>query len=213
MAKINMGILDGFIGKVGTVVGFKHFGKSIMRAYQKAVKNPRTAEQRLVRAKFGLLGRMGTALLPAIDEGLAPAAARKQLTPLNAFVQYNWRNTRGDDAESVSVDFTGVALSLGSLQLPGFGTPDFGEELTVKVGYAPNSDVPGTDDDDAVYIAVYQPDSGQAVTSKAAKRSEGTVSVKVPSTWSGLSVHTYGFAVGVGGRNSGTAYLGLGTIS
>ena len=42
MAKTENGILDGFIGKVGTVVGYKWNGKSVMRAYVRYPHNPRT---------------------------------------------------------------------------------------------------------------------------------------------------------------------------
>ncbi len=34
MGKLQMGILGGFIGKVGTVVGFNWKGKDVMRAYK-----------------------------------------------------------------------------------------------------------------------------------------------------------------------------------
>ena len=45
MAKQQSGILGGYVGKVGTVVGYFWNGKPCMRAYKRQVRNPRTAAQ------------------------------------------------------------------------------------------------------------------------------------------------------------------------
>ena len=43
MGKVRMGILDGFKGKVGTVVGSFWKGKKVMRAYNEFPSNPAPA--------------------------------------------------------------------------------------------------------------------------------------------------------------------------
>ena len=62
MAKMNWGILDGFFGKVGTVVG--SFWKSIpvMRAYKRVVRNPKTESQQLVLEEHSLSASRRSAL-------------------------------------------------------------------------------------------------------------------------------------------------------
>ena len=54
MGTIKQGILGGFSGKVGTVVGSSWKGISYMRGQAQSVKNPRTAKQMAQRDKFSL---------------------------------------------------------------------------------------------------------------------------------------------------------------
>ena len=52
MGKIKQGILGGFKGKVGTVIGASWNGISYMRGLPQSVKNPKTAAQQAQRAFF-----------------------------------------------------------------------------------------------------------------------------------------------------------------
>lgn len=52
MGKFNQGILGGFTGKVGNVVGARSRGQWIYRAYQGVVKNPKTIAQTKQRDQF-----------------------------------------------------------------------------------------------------------------------------------------------------------------
>jgi hypothetical protein len=54
MGTIKKGILGGFSGKVGTVVGASWRGISYMRSLPQKVRNPRTQGQRSQRNKFAL---------------------------------------------------------------------------------------------------------------------------------------------------------------
>lgn len=52
MGKISAGLLGGFSGKVGTMVGAIVKGQATVRAYQKYVTNPKSARQMQVRDQF-----------------------------------------------------------------------------------------------------------------------------------------------------------------
>ena len=54
MAIVKDGILGGFSGKVGNIVGLTLNGVPIMRAAPKASQKPPTEKQRLQRLKFSL---------------------------------------------------------------------------------------------------------------------------------------------------------------
>lgn len=56
MGTINQGILGGFRGKVGNVVGFFWKGQAVMRSLAGSVANPRTPAQRAFRSRFALAG-------------------------------------------------------------------------------------------------------------------------------------------------------------
>ena len=69
MGKIKQGILGGFKGKVGTVIGASWNGIAYMRGLAQSVKNPKTAAQLQQRAFFkdlqGLVGQLTDEQLPA----------------------------------------------------------------------------------------------------------------------------------------------------
>ncbi|MBQ9417208.1 MAG: hypothetical protein IJU19_01365 [Bacteroidales bacterium] len=216
MAKVNLGILDGFNGKVGTVVGYSRYGKDWMRAYTDEVSDRRSGEQLLVRARFRLLSLVGSGMLTALQVGLAEAPRRHGNTPSNTFMHLNWVNATGATPAAVEVDYASLQLSEGHLPQPSFSQASFAQSQSVSVEFPTHSDLPKTSDDDLVYLFVYQPESNMGLLSPAVSRSTGSISLLVPSEWVGLDVHVYGFAIGDGEENAGmrssTAYLGSGTI-
>ncbi len=99
-------------------------------------------------------------------------------------------------------------------------TPDFDTESQVTVQFDAVAGVTNSGSDDKVYLFVYQPDTGQSVLSTPVKRSERSITVAVPSEWSGMRVHLYGFVVGATESKemntfcmvSPTTYVGTGDI-
>lgn len=215
MGKINQGILDGFNGKVGTVVGYKIFGKKFMRAYVDKIHNPRTSPQQDNRERFKTLTQLASAFLGAINIGLQRVAKEMRNTACNSFMRINHGavSVMGGEAE---VDFGSLKCSLGALPKVGFGNASFAEPLRVSVSYDTSADMPRADAQDKVYLFVYQPDTREGLLSAPELRNTGSVEVRVPSTWTGLTVHVYGFAVGDGRENSGlrseSTYVGTGVI-
>lgn len=57
MGKFNQGILGGFTGKVGNVVGYRSRGEWLYRQYQGIVANPKSAKQEANRFVFASLGK------------------------------------------------------------------------------------------------------------------------------------------------------------
>lgn len=65
MGKFNQGILGGFTGKVGGVVGARSRGQWIYRAYQGVVKNPKTIAQTKQREQFKIFSQEVTKVCKA----------------------------------------------------------------------------------------------------------------------------------------------------
>lgn len=65
MGKFNQGILGGFTGKVGGVVGARSRGQWIYRAYQGVVKNPKTIAQTRQREQFKIFSQEVTKICKA----------------------------------------------------------------------------------------------------------------------------------------------------
>lgn len=65
MGKFNQGILGGFTGKVGNVVGARSRGEWVYRAYQGVVKNPKTTSQVKQREQFRIFSQEVTKVCKA----------------------------------------------------------------------------------------------------------------------------------------------------
>ncbi|MBR1766906.1 MAG: hypothetical protein IJ745_07740 [Bacteroidales bacterium] len=214
MAKINLGILGGFNGKVGTVVGSFWKGIPVMRAYVRNIRNRDTAAQRLVRMRFALLGEMTSAFNGALLLGLKNTAARNKMTEGNVFVKLNWDKVTVSADGVSSVDYAQMVLSQGPLDNVLFGSARFDTPSQVDISFGANDDGDRSDAEDNVYVFVYNPESKSGSLSKAAKRGDATMSIKVPAQWNGSKVHIWGFTVSndLNPVSSRSTYIGTGTI-
>lgn len=223
-----MGILDGFKGKVGTVVGAFWKGKKVMRGYNEFAANPRTRSQRLNRARFGTLMTMEPAFMPILRVGLGILADKRSNTEGNNFVNLNWRAVTATTPEEVSVNYSTLKVSKGNLPQVNFHTPDFETEGEVSVTFDSAMGATYAGEDDKVYLFAYQPDLNQSAMGRPVLRQTGSISLAVPSTWSGMKVHLYGVVVGKSdtydpltpelgennfGKVSDTVYVGTGDIA
>lgn len=215
MGKMRMGILDGFVGKVGTVVGSFWKGKKVMRGYNEFPAYSNTEPQALQRAKFGLLGEMGGALLGALQIGLKSYAASKVSTEVGEFVQLNLPRVSGT-VRNLTVAYEGLELSRGTLTSVGFDEPDLESPLTVKVGISESrTGAADAKEDDQVFVALYNKSLSKGmVNAEGVKRTDEVVEIVVPGHWQGTQVEMWGFVKAADSALcSGTTYLGSGTIA
>lgn len=66
MGKIKKGILGGFSGRVGNVIGGAWKGIDYMRSEATSISNPRTTKQVEVRENFSVLGKLMSGALPVL---------------------------------------------------------------------------------------------------------------------------------------------------
>jgi hypothetical protein len=88
MGKINRGILGGFTGKVGNVVGSSWKGIETMRALPISVLNPRTTAQVGNRTRFGDISTLAASILTTIVKPLNDRFASK-MSGYNMFTSRN----------------------------------------------------------------------------------------------------------------------------
>lgn len=218
MAEIRGNLFGGFTGKLGLTYGRYVHGVNLGASMPtKRADKKASAQQKDLMERFAILGTMASAFLNAIRLGLKVAA--KTMGPLvsefDAFVKINKDQVHVEGGVS-EIEYGGIQIAKGTLPMVGFNAPSFDEPLRVSVAFTPNSEFPGADADDNVYIVVYQPDTNQSVMSAPVKRSASAVEVRLPSTWSGMTVHVYGFAIGAGRENTGvisaSAFIGTGNV-
>ena len=218
MGKVQVGILDGFVGKVGTVVGSFWKGLPVMRAYKRSTKDANTNAQQLIRTRFAAITSLASAFLYAVRLGFKQAARSKKITETDLFVKLNWECIHADTPGAATCDYTELKIAQGSLPEVLFGNVSFAEPLQVAVPMTDTSGVIGADSHDIVYLFVYSPEAGAGIISDGRNtRADESAAVNVPAYWNGHRVHVWGFAIGNGTDNKGiisdSRYLGSGTIS
>ena len=88
MAKVRQGILGGFRGRIGNVVGTGWKGIAVMKSLPLTVANPRTAGQVLQRGKFSTLVNIASVILAGIIKPLWDRFA-SGMSGYNAFISAN----------------------------------------------------------------------------------------------------------------------------
>ena len=109
MGKIKQGILGGFNGTTGSVVGASWKGIAYMRGKAQSIKNPRTALQQENRTTFGLVSELISKALAVVNIGFRMYAVKQ--SAYNAAVRENMLIQANNQEE---FDFSRVAFSKGS---------------------------------------------------------------------------------------------------
>lgn len=110
MAKLKAGILGGFSGKIGNIVGGTWKGIDYMRGLALSVANPKTAKQTAQRGAFTEIVKFTKSILVGAIKPLWDRFAVRQ-SGYNAFIQGNIKNF---DTDGIKKD-TNLVLSRGSL--------------------------------------------------------------------------------------------------
>lgn len=153
MGRISQGILGGFSGRVGTVVGSNWKTVHYMRALAVSVNNPRTDKQQHQRTKFGMTVAFLKAINPYIRVGYKDYTRRQ--SSFNAAMSYIIRNAVKGEGLNLSIDYAKVLVSRGSL-MPAFNAKSTVAGNKVTFTWTDNSgmgDARGTDV--AMPLAIY----------------------------------------------------------
>ena len=207
MGTIKKGILGGFSGKVGTVVGASWKGIDYIRSLPTTVRNPRTKGQVSQRTKFSVTMDFLKPLTPVIRQGFSADASGK-ITAMNAAMSYNLMNAITGEFPDLVIDYERAVIARGSLYgaesaaaTAAAGEVDFDWDLTTSSNSGVN---------DSVVLVAYIADKKDCVYNDSlGKRMEGYGSLAVPAIWAGDTVHTYIFFISEDGkRNSNSIYTG-----
>ena len=217
MSKNNMGYMGDQIGKLGTAVGRKWKRKMVYAAYQKNVRNPKTDDQMLVRARFTMLTGLSQRFYPATKLGLQAMSSNRQCTEGNCFLNLNYGHVSGNTPETLEVSLPALEVSSGPVPAVNVGASlnvSQPNKVTVQLTYTDPTN-PFSSTDDVIYAFAYCPAVRQGrLSDGVARRTDDKVSVEnLPASWSGLEVYVYVFVVGgkkshYAGYASQTIYAG-----
>lgn len=119
MGTIKQGILGGFSGKVGTVIGGNWKGIDYMRSKAASISNPKTEAQLDQRARFAAALKFLQPLTPFLRIGFKNYAVK--MTAFNSAMSYNLNNALVGSYPEYFIDYASALVSRGSL--PGAMNP------------------------------------------------------------------------------------------
>ena len=211
MGKIKQGILGGFKGKVGTVIGSSWNGISYMRGIAQSVKNANTPAQQTQRAFFkevmGITGQLSNEqlafLFPLTPKGMTRRNALAQQLAADALV----------DGNNKSVDLANVT-TLGNAptaDLPAAAIVADGDNLAISWDGASDFRSAHADEYPAVFVANVTKKKVFLLNSSVPFGSSGVQSFSVGLSAYGEASDTFsGFMLSTGSK---IALVGFGTLS
>ena len=212
MGTISKGILGGFSGKVGNVIGGNWKGIDYMRSKASRRNFTPTQAQLEQQLKFGLAIRFAQTFGGLAEISFGNFAIRK--TGINSAVSYILKNAITGLYPTFSIAYGNVLISRGDL--PNVLAPNTlaGPASLVTWNWTDNSGVGIAKATDKALLAAYCPALNQCVyTTGSAGRSTGTDSLNLAS-FSGQDVHCWiGFISEEGKNVASSNYTGMITVT
>lgn len=190
MGTINHGILGGFSGKVGPVVGTRWNGIDIMRSRSTNRSDTKTAAQLERRARFAAIIDFLKPLKGFLFIGFKSKAVR--MSAFNAATSYHMANAISGTYPDYQIDYSKAMVSQG--KLPGALNPaaSSGQDAEIGFTWANNSSRINAGADDKAILIIYNPVKQMALSfMEGNTRLAGNQSVTLPAGFSGDEVHCY----------------------
>lgn len=190
MATILNGILGGFSGKVGTVIGSNWNGIDYMRSRAAYISQPNTPAQLEQRARFGLVGKFLRPLIPFLRVSYKSLAVKK--SAFNAAMAYTLENAVKGLYPTLDIDYTKVLVSQGNLLGAENALAVSTTAHTIDFTWDDNSSEFGADATDKVVLVAYNSTLKKFSTVVGtATRSQGAQTMTLPENYSSELVQTY----------------------
>lgn len=208
MGKISKGILGGFSGKVGNVVGGNWKGIDYMRIKPSTVANPQSKGQVDQRSRFSIALQFLQPMKEFIKVGFKNYAIK--MTAFNSAMSYNVQNAVIGDYPEFEIDYASALLSRGGLAQALNANANAPAAGQVQFTWDDNSDYGNANATDKVMVLAYNPAKNEAIyLTGAALRNSGEQTLTVPNYFSGDVVLTYIAFISEDGKNvSNSTFVG-----
>lgn len=192
MGSINKGILGGFSGKVGSVVGANWRGKDIMRSVPKPSSKEPTEKQVLQRAKFKLAVSFLQPVKSIQKEYFGVASGSKSRSDMA--VSYTMQQAVDTASGSPELIFNKVLITKGDLA--GFQNPEVEvqQDETLELSWSDNSSQGNASATDVANAVCYSEDlKSFEIYEVLALRSAMGASIVLPQFYAGKEIHLWMF--------------------
>lgn len=190
MGKISQGILGGFSGKVGNVIGGNWKGIDYMRVKPSNVANPKTDGQLDQRSKFSTVLQFLQPMKDFVKVGYKNYAIK--MTQFNSAMSYILKNAVTGSYPNYTIDYANALISRGSLAGVMNGAATSSVAGAVEFTWDDNSSEGNAKATDKALILAYNKSKGEAIfVTEGAVRTAGTQTLTVPDDFSGDSVECF----------------------
>ena len=190
MGTINQGVMGGFSGKVGTVIGGNWNGIDYMRSRASNRSDAKSGPQLDQRARFLTIIQLLKPLKGFLRMGFKSKAVN--MSAFNAATSYNLENALTGTFPNYQIDYSRVMVSQG--KLPGALNPTAisGTVAEIEFTWENNSSEIGSRADDRAVLVIYNPARQSALSfMNGNSRLAGSQRVSLPANFSGDEVHCY----------------------
>lgn len=190
MGTFQKGILGGFRGTVGTVVGATWRGMDILRSRPRKSSKPPTAAQLEQRAKFGLISQFLRPMRPVLRSFFGQPASERSRS--NLATSYHIRQALMGNYPDFEIDFQKVVVSKGELTRLENPVLTPAAQAVLQIFWTDNTGEGQAKTDDLLFVVVYnQTRRDSRYKLQAATRATGTYAYNLPDTWIGDKLHFY----------------------
>ena len=209
MAKQTDGILGGFNGKVGTVVGYRWKGIWCVRSHNALARNPRTEAQQAHRAMFKAEVQLAGKMRWAVNVGLKLPADEMNMTAQNLFVKGNQHAFSSVDG-FFKVDYAALQVSCGPVAPVAMTEASVDEDNVLNIKFEKNPLHRSCDSHDSIFFWIFSEELQEGYLSNPVYRRMQKAAVALPDEFQGTTLHVYAFAQDEQGRCSETGYAEAG---
>jgi len=207
VGKIKTGILGGFQGKVGTVIGSTWRGESIMRALPKTAAKAPTESQRIQRLKFKAVSEFLNPLRSTLSTYFGNDTGVK--SKYNMATSYHITNAVEVTEQGTQILYPRVLVAKGTL----FGFQNLTttqSETVITLNWEDNTVFGNAKAEDTVNVVCYIEEVNTFYVFEGIANRDGlTASVTLPQNFLGYNVEVYAFLYDtVSKTSSNSVYLG-----
>lgn len=212
MGKIKTGILGGFQGKVGTVIGSTWRGENIMKALPKSSGKAPSEMQKMQRLKFKTISEFLNPLRSTLSNYYGNGAGVKSRYDLA--VSYHLQNAIEVAEDTTTILFNRVMVAKGSL----FGFQNASQTVgtggVIDLTWEDNTSFGNAQASDSVSVVCYSEAFGLFyVFENIGTRDSLSAQVSLPAQLLGTEVQLYAFLYNASTKTaSNSAYLGNATL-
>jgi uncharacterized membrane protein YgcG len=189
MGKIVQGVLGGFSGKVGAVIGSKWKSVYYMRGLTDKVHDRKSLKQQAQRAKFAVAQAFAHDVLGFARLGYSPSLGNR--TPYNGLVSYLLSHAMTGSGVDWELDFMKVMVSRGPLKPVKIANAVIDGDV-VNFTWTNNAGIGDAQAADVAMVLAYNKDEGEAeFDTHAAVRGDGCCSLTLPAGWGNANMAVY----------------------
>jgi len=211
MGKINQGILGGFSGKVGSVVGSSWKGISYMRGQAVSKNRKKTLQQIKQGCKFAFALDLLQPITPFVRIGFKRYAHFQ--SAFNAAMSYTVKHAIVGSYPDYVIDYPGFLVARGTLTGANNAVAT-AQASKIKFAWENNSGAGEAQPTDRVMVVAINPAKREGLyITEGAARSAKSELLDVSPFWAGDEVHTYLAFISEDGKEVATSnYCGAVTV-